>query len=286
MGASWVVAGYSNTARKAGAGMHGAGLCPPSRLHHIIQPIICSTSSNLLLRADHPTCCVFPVWFCDTPADAKAQTLHAFLGVSQQHQPLQPAAAVEQQQQVQQQQQQQQDEAAAMEEDRPVQHDGLAPPAGAAAAAAAAAAAIPAARRRAGPAAAAGNGGAFAFMPTPMEIAGAGAVSARTAGASQPPAASQQQQGTQFVAPVRHQRATGPNSSLASVQALLAEAESRPHAGGWLAIADLGGKLRLDAPMLPSMARNTSAWLHVCVPATLLRLSPQGSRRSWVGQPM
>ncbi|KAI7838887.1 hypothetical protein COHA_007352 [Chlorella ohadii] len=167
--------------------------------------------------------------------DAKAQTLHAFLGVSQHNTPP-PASTPQQVQQAQQAQQQQaQNEATAMDEDRPAQHDGLAPPA-MAAAAAAAAAVVPAARRRAGPAAAGSVGaGAFDFMPTPMEIAGAGAATAGTAEASQPPAASQQQQqqqqGTQFVAPVRQQRATGPGSSLASVRALLAEAESRPHTG-------------------------------------------------------
>ncbi|PRW20651.1 DNA mismatch repair Mlh1 isoform X1 [Chlorella sorokiniana] len=162
--------------------------------------------------------------------DAKAQTLHAFLGASQQHQPPAPAGAAQQAEQ--QTQQQEQDEPAAMDEDRPAQHDSLAPPAAAAAAAAVAAAAVPAARRRAGTAAVGGAGaGAFDYMPTPMEIAGSGAATAGIAGGSQPPAASQQQQGTQFVAPVRQQRATGPSSSLASVRTLLAEAESRPHAG-------------------------------------------------------
>ncbi len=209
------------------AGSTGVGI--------VARALLCNASFGCC-SACAVACCRVERRSLNLPADAKAQTLHAFLGVSQQNTPP-PASTPQQAQQAQ--QQQEQDEATAMDEDRLAQHDGLAPPA-TAAAAAAAAAAVPAARRRAGPAAVqAGGAGAFEFMPTPMEIAGAGAATAGTAGASQPPAASQQQQqqqrqqGTQFVAPVRQQRATGPGSSLASVRALLAEAESRPHAGGW-----------------------------------------------------
>lgn len=153
-------------------------------------------------------------------ADAKAQTLHAFLGSGVRMQP-----------------QQQQGEAAdgkAAEQDW--RQQGMQGPAVSAAVAAAAAA--PAPRRRMG-APAGGGPGAFDFMPTPMEIAGA---AAGTAGSAQPPANPQQQQmAAQFVVPVRQQRNSSIRSGLSSVQALLSQAESRPHSGGrsgapWLSV--------------------------------------------------
>jgi hypothetical protein len=203
-------------------------------------------------------------------ADAKAQTLHAFLGVGGSL-----AQQQQQQQQASQQQQQQEEEeidieagspqqgtavasiandeqAAAAEQDR--QQQGASPPAapGAAAAAAAAAAlAAPAARRRGrgGAAGAAQAGaGAFDFMPTSMEIAGDVGLHQQQAQQEQQQQAqqqpTQQQQQSQFV---RQQRRLGDGASgLASVQGLLAEAESRPHAGvldilrglTWVGLAD------------------------------------------------
>ncbi|KAI3434419.1 hypothetical protein D9Q98_002497 [Chlorella vulgaris] len=214
--------------------------------------------------------------------DAKAQTLHAFLGVggsqAQQQQAQQQQQQASQQQQRQpQQQQQQEDEAIRLEEDTeagspqqgtavaPIANDeqaaaaeqdrqqqGASPAPGAAAAAAAAAALVAPTARRRGRGGAAGAAqaaaGAFDFMPTAMEIAGNVGMHQQQAQQEQQQQAqqqpTQQQQQSQFV---RQQRRLGDGaSSLASVQGLLVEAESRPHAGvldilrglTWVGLAD------------------------------------------------
>jgi DNA mismatch repair protein MLH1 len=180
--------------------------------------------------------------------DARAQTLHAFLGAATQQAAAagQEAggsaggAAAEDLEQA---------GAAAMETDDVQRVEGAggseeAPrgaAATAAAAAAAAAAAQPAARRRrggGGGAAALGGDDEFAFMPTAMEIAGAGAAAAQI----------QTQPATQTLGrPVRHRLnpAHAAGLGLASVEALLAEAERSPHSG----LADI-----LRAPTFVGMA--------------------------------
>ena len=178
--------------------------------------------------------------------DAKSQTLHAFLGsaqpATQGNQRAAPAslpagAEAQEQEQSPQAEEEKQDQGGAEVETMELGEQAEVPAGGVGAAAVAAheaAAGLQAARRRRG-GPARQTGSAFSYMPTPMEIAGAGDGAEAAGGAGeagqQPGATQQQQQQAQLQRPVRQRQNPAAVSSLQSVQGLLVEAERAPHGG-------------------------------------------------------